>query len=157
MSFWFCILRLLTPICGCHAWYWNLDFDFSAFAVNVSWSPVWRGRRHVEPKKWQNDNLLGHSFKPLTVDPDHTVVVGKKTRVGFSSLSSNFFNWFPKISKLLDMDAAIFDFQYIESYILYFTILQLKIMVQFNLDMNMLLPIPCEWKTRTNWFKCVDN
>ena len=42
------------------------------------------------------------------------------------------------------MDAAIFDFQYIESYILYFTILQLKIMVQFNLDMNMLLPIPCE-------------
>ena len=75
----------------------------------------------------------------------------------FYSLIQFFQNWFPKISKLLDMDAAIFDFQYIESYILYFTILQLKIMVQFNLDMNMLLPIPCEWKTRTNWFKCVDN
>ena len=87
--------------------------------------------------------MLGHGFKPLTVDPDDTVVVGRQSWL-FYSLIQFFQNWFPKISKLLDMDAAIFDFQYIESYILYFTILQLKIMVQFNLDMNMLLPIPCE-------------
>ena len=78
----------------------------------------------------------------------------------FYSLIQFFQNWFPKILKLLDMDAAIFDFQYIESYILYFTILQLKIMVQFNIDnenLNMLMPIPCRWKTRTKWFKGVDN
>ena len=58
------------------------------------------------------------------------------------------------------MDAAIFDFQYIESYILYFTTRQLKIMVQFNIDnenLNMLMPIPYKWKTWTKWFKCVDH
>ena len=48
------------------------------------------------------------------------------------------------------MDAAIFDFQYIESYILYLTTRQLKIMVQFYVDnenLNMLMPIPY-----TGWF-----